>query len=132
MNKVVNYIKYCGGTLVDNSNDSHYYLLDNKIIRVSNHIGLNSSGNIQIICGKHGYFLYNKTTGAIDVISYEDLKCFIRNAHLLSAMSVNCDGSQNLYDKYTQDSFKRSDFTDKQIKQIESFIKENYKNNNIK
>ena len=127
MEKVINYIKYCGGKLVSENNNSHYYLIDNKVIRVSNHIGLNSTGNIQIICGKHGYFLYNKTTGAIDLISYEDLKCFIRNAHLLSAMDVNCDKSQEFIDNYTDGDFKRSDFTPKQLSQIESFIKSNKK-----
>ena len=125
MEKIIKYIKYCGGKLVSKNENSHYYLIDNKVIRVSNHIGLNSSGNIQIICGKHGYFLYNKTTGAIDLISYNDLKCFIRNAHLLSAMDVNCDKSQTLVDNYVGGDFKRSDFTPKQLSQIESFIKSN-------
>jgi len=127
MEKIIKYIKYCGGKLVSKNENSHYYLIDNKVIRVSNHIGLNSSGNIQIICGKHGYFLYNKTTGAIDLISYNDLKCFIRNAHLLSAMDVNCDKSQTLVDNYVGGDFKRSDFTPKQLSQIESFIKSNKK-----
>ena len=127
MEKIIKYIKYCGGKLVSKNENSHYYLIDNKVIRVSNHIGLNSSGNIQIICGKHGYFLYNKTTGAIDLISYNDLKCFIRNAHLLSAMDVNCDKSQTLVDNYVGGDFKRSDFTHKQLSQIESFIKSNKK-----
>ena len=127
MEKIIKYIKYCGGKLVSENENSHYYLIDNKVIRVSNHIGLNSTGNIQIICGKHGYFLYNKTTGAIDLISYEDLKCFIRNAHLLSAMDVNCDKSQEFIDNYTGGDFKRSDFTPKQLSQIESFIKSNKK-----
>lgn len=127
MEKIIKYIKYCGGKLVSKNENSHYYLIDNKVIRVSNHIGLNSSGNIQIICGKHGYFLYNKTTGAIDLISYNDLKCFIRNAHLLSAMDVNCDKSQTLVDNYVGGDFKRSDFTPKQLSQIESFLKSNKK-----
>lgn len=127
MEKVIKYIKYCGGKLVSENENSHYYLLDTKVIRVSNHIGQNSSGNIQIICSKHGYLLYNKTTGAIDVMSYEDLKCFIRNAHLLSAMDVNCDKSQTLVDNYTGGDFKRSDFTPAQLSQIESFIKMNKK-----
>lgn len=127
MEKVIKYIKYCGGKLISENENSHYYLINNKVIRVSNHIGLNSTGNIQIICGKHGYFLYNKTTGAIDLISYDDLKCFIRNAHLLSAMDVNCDKSQEFIDNYAGGDFKRSDFTPKQLSQIESFIKSNKK-----
>lgn len=127
MEKIINYIKYCGGKLVSENENSHYYLLDTKVIRVSNHIGVNSSGNIQIICAKHGYLLYNKTTGAVDVINYDDLKCFIRNAHLLSAMDVNTDKSQILIDNYAGGDFKRSDFTLSQLSQIESFLKSNKK-----
>lgn len=127
MQKVINYIKYCGGKLISENENSKYFLLDNKVLRVSNHIGINSSGNIHIICVKHGYLLYNKTTGAIDLINYEDLKCFIRNAHLLSAMDVNCDKSQEFIDNYAGGDFKRKDFTPAQLRQIESFIKMNKK-----
>lgn len=125
MNKVVNYIKYCGGEIVTDNPDSKYFLLNNKLIRVSNHIGLNSSGNIQIICTKNNYLLYNKTTGAIDCISYDDIKCFIRNVHLISTMDVNADKSQDFIDTYYKEDFKRADFTPAQIHNIESFLKTN-------
>lgn len=127
MNKVINYIKRCGGILISENENSKYFLLDNKLIRVSNHIGVNSSGNIQFICTKHDYLVYNKTTGAIGVLNYESVKCFIRNAHLLSSMDVNCDKSQVFVDNCIGEGFKRQDFTPNQIKQIESFININKK-----
>lgn len=45
MEKVIKYIKHCGGKLISNNENSQYFLLDNKVLRVSNHIGINSSGD---------------------------------------------------------------------------------------
>lgn len=87
MQKVINYIKRCGGELITENERSHYFLLNKKVIRVSDHIGLNSDGNMNIIVTPTNYLVWNRTTGDIDVVDYEDIKAFIRHANLLCAVS---------------------------------------------
>ena len=132
MQKVINYIKRCGGELITENERSHYFLLNKKVIRVSDHIGINSNGNMNIIVTPTNYLVWNRTTGDIDVVDYEDIKAFIRHANLLCAVSLdaeridklmkNTPGTPNNTDTIL--GYAKEKFTENQIKQIESYIKQ--------
>lgn len=74
--------KYCSkfGNLVGESQSgrSKYYKINNKILRLSDHIGNNSSGNLHII-EKNGMFIIHRpSTGTIDICSYRQAQEYIR------------------------------------------------------
>lgn len=132
MDKVIKYIKRCGGIEI-NSNEnrefSRYFLLDNKVIRVSNHIGTNSSGNFHIIVTKNAYLIYNKSTGDIDVVKYNDVKTFIRHANIMSALNVDAEKFDKLQSVPQQSNpidtilgIPKTKFSQNQLKQIESYV----------
>ena len=56
------------------------------MVRVSDHIGLNSSGNMNIIVTSNQYLVWNKTTGDIDSVSYEDIKVLLKHINVLVVM----------------------------------------------
>lgn len=131
MEKVIKYIKYLGGELISENERSHYFLLKKKIIRVSDHIGLNSSGNMNVIVTPSGYLIWNRSTGDIDIINYEDLKTLIRHINVLPSVNVESEKIDLLLknisntpngDNGTILGYKKEQFSEKQIKQIESYI----------
>lgn len=84
--------KYCDGKIVDsqNSESKYYHFNSGKfILRISNHIGKNSSGNVSIIIDKNGYMLHNHSTGAIQIITWEEIKTFIRAIATLSGINIS-------------------------------------------
>lgn len=92
MDRVYRYAKkYCDGKIVDsqNSESKYYHFNSGKfILRVSNHIGKNSSGSVSIIIDKNGYMLHNHSTGAIQIITWEEIKTFIRALATLSGINI--------------------------------------------
>lgn len=93
MDRVHRYAKkYCDGKIVDsqNSESKYYHFNSGKfILRISNHIGKNSSGNVSIIIDKNGYMLHNHSTGAIQIITWEEIKTFIRALATLSSINIS-------------------------------------------
>ena len=100
MEKVIKYIKRLGGVEINHSERSYYFLLDKKVIRVSDHIGLNSSGNMNIIVTKSGYLIWNRTTVDIDNVKYDDVKVFIKHANLLAAVNLDAEKHAKLLEKH--------------------------------
>lgn len=135
MKKVIAYIKRQGGIFISCSSDgrSQYYELDNKVIRVSDHIGTNSKCFYSIICLNKGYLFWNYQTGAVNIVSYEDIKCFIRNIKILNTNDLSSEKinelqelieKMNNYDEARILGVEASKFTTNQLTQIESFVKQ--------
>lgn len=132
MEKVLKYIKYCGGQEVGCSQDlrSHYFILRNKTIRVSDHIGLNSACNMNIICNNHNYFIWNRTTGDIELLNYDEVKTFIKHNNVLASFNIDNDRFRLLIPKQTKLSkdkntimgIDKSYFSEAQLKQINTFV----------
>ena len=66
--------------------NSAYYDFNGRVIRVSNHIGKNSSGSIHFIITDGNYLLYYNGTQKIRVMNYEQVKDFCRSFIFLSPM----------------------------------------------
>lgn len=64
------------------SGNSKYYQIEDKVIRVSNHIGKNSDGLFQIIVKPNGYIIYHPGTGTINICNYRQVQEFIRTISL--------------------------------------------------
>lgn len=132
MEKVIKYIKRLGGVEINHSERSYYFLLDKKVIRVSDHIGLNSSGNMNIIVTKSGYLIWNRTTGDIDNVKYDDVKVFIKHANLLAAVNLDAEKHTKLMEKHevtyntgtTILGIEQDKFSTNQLKQIQSYVKQ--------
>lgn len=132
MEKVIKYIKRLGGVEINHSERSYYFLLDKKVIRVSDHIGLNSSGNMNIIVTKSGYLIWNRTTGDIDNVKYDDVKVFIKHANLLAAVNLDAEKHGKLMEKHevtyntgtTILGIEQDKFSTNQLKQIQSYVKQ--------
>lgn len=125
MEKVIKYIKRLGGVEINHSERSYYFLLDKKVIRVSDHIGMNSSGNMNIIVTKSGYLIWNRTTGDIDNVKYDDVKVFIKHANLLAAVNFESEKHEKLMAKSTTIlGIEQDKFSTNQLKQIQSYVKQ--------
>lgn len=62
------------------STRSVYFRFDGYIVRVSDHIGTNSSGNFSIIPMGHGSFVIHKhSNGNLKLQNYEQVKEFVRH-----------------------------------------------------
>ena len=73
---------------------SSYYDFNGRVIRVSDHIGKNSSGSIHFIITDNTYLLYYNGTQKIRVMNYEEVKEFCRTFVFLSPMlSDLCNNS---------------------------------------
>ncbi|MBP5723025.1 MAG: hypothetical protein J6X18_05565 [Bacteroidales bacterium] len=59
--------------------NSRYYQMDGGIIRVSDHIGRNSDGCVQIIVKPNGYILYSPSNGKVSICTYRQVQEFIRS-----------------------------------------------------
>ena len=57
---------------------SRYYKVCGKIIRVSDHIGNTSDGVYHIIVKPNGYLIHHPNTGTVNIVTYEQVKEFIR------------------------------------------------------
>ena len=93
MDRVHRYAKkYCDGKIVDaQTSESKYYHFNSGkfILRISNHIGKNSDGNVSIIIDKNEYMLHNHPTGSIQIITWEEIKKFIRALATLSGINIS-------------------------------------------
>ena len=123
MDRVHRYAKkYCDGKIVDaqNSESKYYHFNSGKfILRISNHIGKNSDGNVSIIIDKNGYMLHNHPTGAIQIITWEEIKTFIRALATLSGINI----SMNITSDVEKGLLKQK--TDNLANQLQSYTDKN-------
>lgn len=83
--------KYCKRFTKDViiSDRSRYYKFGSQILRISDHIGSNSSGNYSIIISNNGYILHNHESGLVKIISYNDIKALIKGISLCADLISN-------------------------------------------
>lgn len=82
---LVSLCKKHNGNYVHSKNSS-YYDFNGRVIRVSDHIGKNSSGSIHFIVTDNNYLLYYCNTQKIRVMNYKCVKEFCRSFIFLSPM----------------------------------------------
>ncbi len=88
--------KYNGNFIgLEDGKTSAYYSINGRVIRVSDHIGKNSSGNIHFIITDDGdYLMYYNNTNKVRVVNYKQAKDFCRSFFLLSPMLVELQSNQ--------------------------------------
>ena len=94
VDKIEKYLKKivsnANGSIIE-AKRSSYYNVNGHIIRVSDHIGANSSGNMSIVipgfnCRKNDYIIHAHNTGEISVVDYERLKAICRSFVYMSSI----------------------------------------------
>ena len=96
MDKVHKYAeKYAEAVIISTNGNSYYYQFNRGkfVLRISDHIGRNSSGKVSIIIENNGYLLHNHNTGAVHIETYENIKKFIKSLATLSSINVQFDMS---------------------------------------
>lgn len=116
------------------SDRSKYYNFNGRVIRVSDHVGKNSSGIISVIIpgnSKKDYIVHFHSNGSILYFNYVDLKAFLQSFILLGnnytdiSMNNKIFEIENRLSTSSVENFKgvaQSIFTDKQIAQINAFL----------
>lgn len=125
-------IKLHNGILIE-SDKSRYYSVRGRILRISDHIGNNSSGNVSIIfdsADKDHYIIHGHTSGNISVLNYEQTKEFVRTfvncSFIYADISVSKPSpSINYTGLFTQEvaTYLRTTFSKKQLQQMVGFLK---------
>ena len=89
-NKIEKYldtlIKKHNGSVI-RSERSSYYSIKGRVLRVSDHVGKNSTGNLSIIFDNgdsNNYIVHGHTSGLITILNYNQLKEFVRSFAILS------------------------------------------------
>ncbi len=94
MNKIDKYLRRFAYKIeTSKTKESRYYTIGDLIVRVSNHIGKNSSGNISIIIDRNNYILYVPSTNKVSLISYEECKTLIRGIVLHASLFLVGDST---------------------------------------
>lgn len=92
MNKIDKYLRRFAYKIeTSESKQSRYYTIGDLIIRVSDHIGKNSDGDISIIIDRENYILYVPTTNKVSLIPYEDCKALIKGIVLHASLFLTGD-----------------------------------------
>ena len=79
LDKVDKYLlKFTDDVAFSKASNSRYYRIFGKVLRVSDHIGNTSDGVYHIIIKPNGYLLHHTPTGTINIVTYEQIKEFIR------------------------------------------------------
>lgn len=92
MNKIDKYLRRFAYKIVTSeSKQSRYYTIGELIVRVSDHIGRNSDGDISIIIDRENYILYVPTTNKVSLIPYEDCKALIKGIVLHASLFLTGD-----------------------------------------
>ena len=96
--KIHKYImRFCDSHIV--SEKSIYYTFGTQTLRVSDHIGKNSSGDLSIIIDKkNNYVLHSHKNNNIIVINYDDIKTLIKGLTINSLLC--CINSTNTAKDY--------------------------------
>ena len=74
---------------ISEATKSRYYQFNTRILRISDHVAINSDGDIAIILDSHDeehYLVHAVHSGEISVLTYEEIKKLIRSIALLPAI----------------------------------------------
>ena len=135
-NKIEKYldklIKKHNGVLVE-SEKSRYYSVRGRILRVSDHVGINSSGNVSILIDNSDqghYIIHGHTSGNISVLNYEQTKEFVRSFVQCSFIYADISIAKPMPEitpnsMFTQEvaTYLRTTFSKNQLQQMVGFLK---------
>ena len=135
-NKIEKYldklIKKHNGVLVE-SEKSRYYSVRGRILRVSDHVGINSSGNVSILLDNSDqghYIIHGHTSGNISVLNYEQTKEFVRSFVQCSFIYADISVAKPMPEitpnsMFTQEvaTYLRTTFSKNQLQQMVGFLK---------
>ena len=130
LDKIDKYLKMLckkhNGNLIDTSNSSAYYEINGRVIRVSDHVGKNSSGNIHIIItDDNDYLLFYNGTNKMRVVNYEQVKDFCRSFFLISPMLSELQTNQFKFEmEASTDGQKMIKDKDNEITKLQNTIKQ--------
>ena len=71
------------------STRSRYYTINHRVIRISDHVAINSDGDVSIIMDSHDsthFIIHAVKTGEISVLTYDEVKQLLRAIKLLPAV----------------------------------------------
>ena len=127
------------GATIEKSNRSRYFKFNGRVLRLSNHVGKNSSGAISIIVPygtsneNEQFILHVHSTGNIQTVTLQQLKEFVHtfalisdflepmvNSVTLAHVQVNAPQPSN-----TILGIPSNQFSEAQLNQIKLFIQQN-------
>lgn len=130
-------IKKHNGLLVE-SEYSRYYSIKGRVLRISDHVGKTSDGNISIIFDSSDqghYIVHGHTSGNVSVLNYEQVKelvrSFVRTAYLFTDISRTTSASVRTVEpnndeiKVAAVNLFRAAFTRNQLIQVRSWLRQN-------
>ena len=130
-------IKKHNGLLVE-SERSRYYSVKGRVLRVSDHVGKTSDGNLSIIFDSSDqghYIVHGHTSGNISVLNYEQVKefvrSFIRTSYLFTDISQTASGSVRTIEPNSDEikvaavNLFRAAFTKNQLIQVKAWLRQN-------
>lgn len=133
LDKVDNYLlKFTTDVAYSTVSNSRYYRMSGKVIRVSDHIGNTSDGVYHIIVKPNGYLIHHPNTGTINIVTYEQVKEFIRVFQLFPVANIGtCEFFKTTetldIDKKMEDNsifgINSSYFTEGQLHSIKTIVK---------
>lgn len=126
------FLKKHNGTLVE-SELSRYYSFRGRILRVSDHVGKTSDGNISIIfdsSDQGNYIIHGHTSGNISVLNYEQCKEFVRSfirtsflfRDITQVVAPKTELTSSINEQDILVKALKQSFTSKQLNQIKSFL----------
>ena len=118
------------------SDRSKYYNFNGRVIRVSDHVGKNSSGIISVIIpgnSKKDYIVHFHSNGNLLHFNYQELKAFLQSFILIGNNYTDISVNNKIFELENKDKsedtsvaeFKKvslSIFTENQLKQINSYL----------
>ena len=127
------------GATIEKSNRSRYFKFNGRVLRLSNHIGKNSSGAISIIVPyatnteNEQFILHVHSTGNIQTVTLQQLKEFVRTFALISDFlepMVNSVTLAHVQSNAPQPSntilgIPSNQFSEAQLNQIRLFMQQN-------
>ena len=85
MHKLDKYLKKICPEYIESAK-SRYYKFNSHVLRVSDHIGSNSSGHFSIIILSDHYLMHNHLNGSVIVLSYQQVLTFVKGVQLCSSL----------------------------------------------
>lgn len=127
-------IKKHDGLLIE-SERSRYYSVKGRVLRISDHVGKNSTGNLSIIFDSSDqghYIVHGHASGNISVLNYEQVKefvrSFVRTSYLFTDISQITSANVRTVEpndgeiKAAAVKLFRATFTKNQLNQVKSWL----------
>lgn len=136
MHKLDKYCRRFTNNFVE-SNRSRYYNINNHILRISDHIGMSSSGLFSIVIKGNQYILHHPNSGSVEILNYEGVKAFVKvfamfpmgQMSMLSQWQMNKNETTTTINaeeiKFKSRTVSIKSFTKGQQKTIEQFLRQN-------